>query len=498
MAHERAGDRRERAALLPQIIRYLPANLVSPLISVATIAVFTRIMDAASYGAYMIALTGVLIGQQVMHYWVKVALTRFYAECAGNGRDGELLRATYLYLAATTAVAAIVAALILSFAPVRDTLAPALWAALPYFAFRSLALINAEVHRARLEPWRYTMVESGQNLAGFALALVFAAGFGWGAAGILLGFASGSAAVVLLDARLALHALRNGRPDAALRRELARFGLPLALSFALYAVVKLVDRFLIELHLGTADVGVYAAASQIVERAVAAAVSAVELAVFPLLVSAHARARQAGAAQLGWSAAALASVLLPAAVGLVLVREHLAAVLVGPAFRPGVAGLIPWLVLAAAASAISALLFDQVFHLAKRSTMFLMTNGVAAAVSVALNLVLLPRYGLLGAAYAAAAATLTDLALSALIGRRLARIPVPFGQLARVGAATAAMALALWAVPFPRNALGLLAMLAVGVPTYAAAALALNVLDSRAWMRRGMAARRDGAPGGGS
>jgi hypothetical protein len=69
--------------------------------------------------------------------------------------------------------------------------------------------------------------------------------------------------------------------------------------------------------------------------------------------------------------------------------------------------------------------------------------------------------------------------LLALAGRRLLALPLPGGELARIGAATAIMAAAVIAFPGAHTTIGLFQSAVLGMAVYAAAAIALNVMGAR-------------------
>ncbi|MBK6703891.1 MAG: hypothetical protein IPG56_09145 [Caulobacteraceae bacterium] len=85
-------------------------------------------------------------------------------------------------------------------------------------------------------------------------------------------------------------------------------------------------------------------------------------------------------------------------------------------------------------------------------------------------------HGAVGAAIGAGAGASIGAMLLALAGRRLLALPLPGGELARIGAATAIMAAAVIACPGAHTTIGLFQSAVLGMAVYAAAAIALNVM----------------------
>ncbi|MEL6757583.1 MAG: polysaccharide biosynthesis C-terminal domain-containing protein, partial [Pseudomonadota bacterium] len=70
-----------------------------------------------------------------------------------------------------------------------------------------------------------------------------------------------------------------------------------------------------------------------------------------------------------------------------------------------------------------------------------------AAANIALNLVLIPQFGLLGAVMATLASYALGLAVLALKGRRLIALPLPMRDLTKIALAAIAMCPVIWALP---------------------------------------------------
>jgi O-antigen/teichoic acid export membrane protein len=105
--------------------------------------------------------------------------------------------------------------------------------------------------------------------------------------------------------------------------------------------------------------------------------------------------------------------------------------------------------------------------------------AIPAAANIALCLVLIPRFGLMGALWA----TVTAYALGALasfgLGRRALPLPMPWRTLGQAGLASAAMALCVRALPASGGVLELTAKASVGLIVYAILAWALDLCGAR-------------------
>src|SRR5690606_14256890 len=138
--------------------------------------------------------------------------------------------------------------------------------------------------------------------------------------------------------------------------------------------------------------------------------------------------------------------------------------------------------------------FHQAFTLGRRTPLLLAAMAVPTSANLALNLALIPRFGLNGALWATAASYALGLLASIWLGRGVTPLPIPWASLGQALAASAAMALVVSRLPawggLPE--LGLKAC--AGALVYGAAAWAMYAGGFRSRMRPLLRRLRPGAP----
>jgi hypothetical protein len=166
--------------------------------------------------------------------------------------------------------------------------------------------------------------------------------------------------------------------------------------------------------------------------------------------------------QAGRNGIALLAVSLPACVGLALTAEYVSASLVGPAFRTGVAELIPIMSFAALARGIRSHFIDHAFHLSGRPLMMLWTYVPVTVINIALNAYVIPRYGMFGAAWTAFACQVLTVVGGWFLGTSLFPVWLPIGQVVRCVAAVVPMVVGMTLIRFPLDWFGLSASVLLG------------------------------------
>jgi O-antigen/teichoic acid export membrane protein len=174
----------------------------------------------------------------------------------------------------------------------------------------------------------------------------------------------------------------------------------------------------------------------------------------------------------------------PAATGLALVATPLATVMVGADFREGAAQILPWIAIAALMNGLMTYYFHEAFILRRKTRWMAGIMAAAALFNLALNIVLIPLFGIAGAAAATLFAYTAGLLACALVGHQLFPLPLPWLDWGKALAATAGMAVVVIALPVSGPPfLVLVAKSGAGALAYASLALALNIADCRSWIR---------------
>ncbi len=406
---------------------YTAASILSKLIAVGLLPLYTRYLTPADYGAAEVMFAAVVSASIVVRFGTIEALLRFYYK---DDEDPARVASTSFAALFWFSTAAALIALPLA-KPISEALldhpAPGLarisigglWV-LTMFEYL-LTLFRLE-ERARA----YFTTTILSVLAAIGLTVVLVVGQGEGARGLLLGsYASGAAFVlgliVIQRRRLSL------RFDATLLRRLTRFGLPtMPAELSLY-LLNFVDRIVIVRSAGLAEAGLYSLAVKFAQ-AVNVLVRGFQLAWPPLAYSIRddGEARRAYAAIVTWFVTGCAFVV----TGMWLFSRWIVRALAAPQFFDSyeAIGLI------ATGVTLYALYMVLVVILGRTGrTEFNFPAAIAAlVVNVALNLALVPSLGIVGAGLALVASYVVVVALMYVLTQRLFPVPYEWTRLLRV------------------------------------------------------------------
>jgi len=421
---------------------YTAASILSKLIAVALLPLYTRYLSTADYGAAEVMFAAVVSASIVVRLGLIEALLRFYYK--GGEDAGEVVATSFAALFWVTTAAALIA---LPFAgPIAEALlteeaakvaSPAALGRIAIGGLWVLTMVEYLLTLFRLEERAraYFVTTIVNVLAAIGLTVVLVVGRGEGARGLLLGsYVSGAAVALALIAinwrRLSL------RIDLPLLRRMTRFGLPtMPAELSLYAL-NFVDRIVIVRSLGLAEAGLYSLAVKFAQ-AVNVLVRGFQLAWPPLAYSIRddGEARRAYAAIVTWFVAGCAFVV----TGMWLFSRWIARILAAAEYFASyeAIGLI------ATGVTLYALYMVLLVILGRTGRTELNFPATIAALlaNVALNIALVPPLGIVGAGLALVASYVVVVGLMYVFTQRLFPVPYEWARLARVVLAAAGLVL---------------------------------------------------------
>ena len=373
-------------------------GLVSRFVALLLLPLYTRYLSPADYGAVetLVALAAILA--TVLRLGMASAFFRFYFDSADDAHRLRVVRTSFWFTMAMATLGLVVGLILAE--PISDwlfdtgdhtTLVRAafvlLWAQMNYEQMTSLF----RVEERAVAFTAATLVNLAVTVAATVLFVVV---FDWGATGVVAGNFTGT---LLVYAALLVyrHEQLGLTFDRRLLHKMNRFGIPLVPSMLALWLLNFGDRFFILRLADQSEVGVYSIGARIASAMVLllAAFRAGWLA-FAYSIEDDERARRAYSFVLTY----LLFVASWAALALALLSPWLVQWLTTPAFYDA-SEVVPLLVFGAVAlggfNVVSIVLGRR-----KRTQFNWVATGAGALVSVVLNLLLIPPYGIIGAGIA--------------------------------------------------------------------------------------------------
>jgi O-antigen/teichoic acid export membrane protein len=413
---------------------YTAASILSKLIAVALLPLYTNHLTTGDYGTAEVLFAAVVSASIIVRLGLIEALLRFFY---ADGEDPDaVLRGTFAGLFWMSTLGALI--LLPLAGPISELLLVHPHAGLARIAIAGLWIATLyeyllTLFRLEERARAYFLTTLANVLATIALTVILVVAVGDGARGLLLGsYLTGAAFVLGLIAaqrrRLSL------RFEPALMRRMLRFGLPTMPAEASLYLLNFVDRIIIVRYLGVPEAGLYSLAVKFAQ-AINVLVRGFQLAWPPIAYSIRddEEARRAYAVVVTLFVAGCSFVV----VGIWLYARWIVRALAAPRFFESyeAIGLI------SAAVTLYALYMVMVVILGRTGrTEFNLPAAISALVAnVILNLILVPAMGIVGAALALVASYLVVIVLMYVFTQRLFPVPYQWGRLARVVLTAAAL-----------------------------------------------------------
>jgi O-antigen/teichoic acid export membrane protein len=430
-----------------QTLIYGLSGVALQVFGILTLPVVARLFTQSQYGVLELATTTIAVVATLVELGLTSASQRSFYDYTDEQPDRRrtvLSTAVITYLSAAIAVAAL---LVLARRPIsaflfnnsrESDLIVIAAVSLPVTALMNL---SREIMRLHFRVWHYLVSSIVAGIIGSGFILFALLVLHMKVAGVLLSTVIGAGIAAIYGMAVVRGDVGHGFSRMELRTMLA-YGLPLVPTAVALWALALIDRLMLSKLSSLSQVGEYAMANRL-GLLVTLAATAFATAFSPFMLSLYSEDREqeklVRARAMTYMGVAFS--LLTLAVSL-FAREVLE--IVAPRFNTAyeAVGLVCF---GLAVSGIANIAVGGI-TLARQTRSLFLFAGAAAIVNIVLNIVVIPPWGMLGAAFATAVAYTLLFALYYLQAQRVYSTPYDLSKLIRLGALTA-VAAAVGAIP---------------------------------------------------
>jgi O-antigen/teichoic acid export membrane protein len=384
--------------LFSHLIIYGVGDVATSVISFLLLPLYVRYLSPDDYGVLSLLIAAEVVTKIVFRWGIDAAFMRLYYDCASDDARRRLASTQVLFLVVVNGV--LLAAGLLA----APALAHHLFGTEQYAAALRLVLLNTFVvgfyyvpfHVMRIEgqPRLFIALTFARSLITLVLRLVFVVGLHGGVMGVVMADVVVTAVFTLVLARWFVPLLRPTFSADVLRESL-RFGLPRVPHGVAHQVIAVFDRYILARFVTLHELGLYSIGASF-GLAMKLFLSAFEYAWAPFYfgLMREPDAKQVFSRVTTYGVAILA--LLTA--GLAAVSGDLVGLMTTQQFRKA-AAVVPWVAAGVGLQGVY-LLTSIGLNITKHTEYYPVATGLAAGTSVLMNLLLVPRYGIVGAAVA--------------------------------------------------------------------------------------------------
>lgn len=458
--------------LIRQTLLYLPAQIIGPLVQFASILLWTHYLSPTEMGLFALVLAAQELIYTTALFWYSIYTIRYFDQSADPDVKEQFLATEAMAILLAT-VAAIVTMGLFPLLFGDEWGWPLLTASAVFIVGRAVGAQLSERARMTADMTSYSILQIVWPLAGLILAWLLVSNYGATATHVIAGYAAGQwLSTILVVGRMAWpKSLASSREivKAALK-----YSVPLVIGAQLVWIANNGIRFIIEYMDGIAAVGLLTIGWALGLRVANFVALLVTAAGFPLAIrKLREEGIDAGQQQLVRNGMLLLFVMAPAMVGFWLISPALVELLVAEQYRALTTEILPWAILAGAARNLRVHFGEQVFLLREEPKIPLFNDALDGVATLIGAIAGFMWGGLVPAVIGAALGAVVALVVTAGFGLIMHRFVLPFGEIVRIGIATAAMASAVFALGVQANYLSVTLAVFIGALVYAIASALL-------------------------
>jgi O-antigen/teichoic acid export membrane protein len=423
-------------------ILYLPGRIIPAIIGFLSIPVFTRILGVEKYGDYSLILTTISVFTIFTTVWVENSTVRFYPhrDVKEISSFTKTIFLSVVFNVITFGIIFLTVALILKNSKQYSCLVNNfLWG---IAAFCSISLFHSfnSIFRAKQNASRYSIDAILFALGKLILAVLFLKVIKDSVGMIFLAiFLTGMFLIPLMLNKLDIGVhLRNGNFSPKKFYEYFSFGWPFTIIMISSWILNLFNRYLLKYYLGSSAVGVYSAIFNLSSQSLSFIFMALMLAVYPILVKVWEVEGKEITAELVTKFIRYYFMLcLPVLIGLIMLSDEIINILTTKDFVSGIK-IVPYIAFSSFLVGLNQY-FTKPVELEKKSKLLSLLMLIAAIINVVSAFILIPKYGLKGAAISTLLAYIFLTFTNWFVGRKFLKYHMPNLAIFKISIAVACM-----------------------------------------------------------
>lgn len=428
---------------------YVPARIIPALVGFLGITVYTRLLNPNEYGLYILVMSTVSMVYAFGFNWIGYVVWRYFEKYKNGNNLFEFLSSVF------TVVGVVFSAIALLWYTMTILLNGYTESHFAYLLRIGIVVLGVqiglslilEVLRISRQSKRYSLYSSIAASGTLLLAIGFLYILEYGAEGILL-------AIILISGGISLFEIRRIYKQWKIKffyisptilKKILTFGIPQIGIAGGATLLSIADRYLIGVFIGSKAIGIYGVGYTIADLAIQLPLGILTMAAIPVVVGTFEnKSKTETSTLLKKLLCVYFIVLTPIAFGIAALSKDIINIVAGEAFRQ-TAIILPWVVAGVFFFGLSQIV-NIPFQLKEKPYLLVYLIFSSAILNIVLNLFMIPRFGILGAAYATLIAYFIYCIVSYRLVTRIFTLSLPWVVIGKSFLASIGMFLTLYFV----------------------------------------------------
>lgn len=448
---------------------FFTGNALTLALGLISFPILTRILSTEEYGILGLVTSTMMLLVALAKAGLSEGIIRFYKEYSDTPERSALFSSTVILRGLVLSAGVVVLYLAIfpptaTYLDIEGRYRSAFLVMALYLFVRPMNIIVLNMLRVTDKTFFFSAINFAAKLASIALSLLIFLALLHELYGYFIGIvvAEIGMAVVLFRWYLAKHRVSPRNASWELAGRLIRFGAPLLITELAYVLLTYVDRYMIVYYHDEAALGLYSVGYNLASYIGDLIMFSLSYAVIPIYVGIYqSEGKVATERFLARCLNYLLIAVIPICAGYFAVSEDLLITLASEKYAPA-AALSPLILLASSFLTVNYIL-NAGLYLQKKSVVLLLIMVATVTVDVIANVILLPHYGIEGAAIAKLVAAACSTALTVTLSYRYLFVRVDFRTVVYYAALSVSMYFVVGAIDLPYVWLSLMAKVATGV-----------------------------------
>ncbi|MFA5793504.1 MAG: polysaccharide biosynthesis C-terminal domain-containing protein [Candidatus Brocadiia bacterium] len=412
------------------LLGYLPSKIVPLITSFVATAIITRMIKPDDYGLLTLVTATVTFAGTLGFDWIGYSVWRYYDQYKQND-ELSLFMGTIINL--NILMAGIVGAIIYGMALFYSndvSFSQLLKIAILLLVTGRIYTFIIFIFQLQRKPFKYSLYSSIVAVLNVVFIGIFLYYFSARVDNIIYAavIANGIVSIPgIIDLYRKL-SVKWSSFSGRIVKQVVLFGLPQLGTLLGAVLLSLSDRFMINYYSSTADVGIYSAGYKVAEFCLNYAYNFLLLAVMPIIIQTYVKhGEKLVSDKLKMFIGVYLMILIPAAFGTIAVGQDIVKIMMGIEYH-GSYIVLPWVVGGVFFFGLSQY-FTLPLQLKERPSIIAILISGAGVLNILLNMVMIPRWGIIGAAAATLIAYFAYAVTSYWINNKVIRIRIPLDTL---------------------------------------------------------------------
>ena len=409
---------------------YLVSKIAAAFLNLLSIALFTRILDVQLYGNYLLYSSYVTLICSLLFWWHRLSVYRYYHKYEKYS-NSYLKTSIYIYVAII--IILFISGSIIYISPLSHSIKFLVGVCIVGAVLKSNFDLNQHLLNISRQDSVFGINVIIRSLAFILAGVIFISYFNLKESGLIAAFILS----FLLASLYSTHTIYKGCLQGDFRRDIAHkfisYGFPMIGLFIFDYIITFFDRLSLAYFMGSSTVGMYGANFDLIKQILLFLMIIQSFILYPQINKAYETGDNKQLNKLlTFNLNIFLTVFIPLSLMVIYFNQFISEIFIGDKFTEYSPQLIPLFAVMFFIWGTKIYHFDYYFQLKEKTHYPMLILGLGSMLNIGFNILLIPKYGILGAAYATIIVYFVIFILSVMISKKLIKIDFKLSILIKV------------------------------------------------------------------